>query len=139
MLGLTASFVAGISALVASQTADEDLVPFFIGLSFLGGVDAWAAREPSAGWERTVARSVAVLWLIAAVWVGVLLGWEALYYGASRPTPEPGRTFLALPVTVYHLLGLYGGAALVTWSAFGPRTRGREAPEGAASAPPRSP
>jgi hypothetical protein len=120
MSGLAASFLAGLAAIVGSQTGDVDIVPFFIGLSLMGGVEAWAAREPSEPWQTMVAKAVALVWLIAAVWVGVLLAWEAAYYGASRPPSEMPRTFLSVPVSAYHLLGLYGGAALVMWSAFGP-------------------
>jgi hypothetical protein len=127
VLGLAASFVAGLAALVASQVHDADYAPFFIGLSLAGAVEAWAAREPRGRSHRLIARGAAVLWLVAAVWVGVLLAWEASYYAASRPPQEPEATYLGLPVTAYYVAGLYGGVALMLVSAFG--TARRRPPE----------
>ena len=77
--------------------------------------------------------------LVAATWVAVLLAWELSYYAGSRPPPEPGRTYLGVPVTAFYLVGLYGGAALVTLSAFGRAGRGQAANERAPSLPPRTP
>jgi hypothetical protein len=89
-------------------------------LTLLGGVEAWAAKTPSVGRQRLVARWVAVVWLIAAAWVGVLLIWYVASSGTSGPPPVPAATYLGLPAAVYHMVGLYGGAALVAWSAFRP-------------------
>lgn len=119
VLGLGASAVAGIAAVMASLDGDADIVPFFVGLTFLGVVEAWAARSPFAGRRRLIARSVALPWLLAAVWTGGLL----LMYTASegsRPPSGPEATYLGLTATVYHLVGLYGGVVLVLGSAFGP-------------------
>jgi hypothetical protein len=115
--------------MVASQVADADYAPFFIGLSFLGGVEAWAGREPMDGRHRAIATWTATIWLVAAAWVGVLLLWSVASVGGSGPPPGPPKTFLAVPVTVFYLVGLYGGAALVAWSAFGRSftSRGRRA------------
>jgi hypothetical protein len=38
----------------------------------------------------------------------------------SRPPPQPEDTYLGLTATVYHLIGVYGGALLVLASTFGP-------------------
>ena len=57
-----------------------------------------------------------VIWAGAAIWVAVLLVWFA---GAgSGPPPGPVATYLGLPATAYHLLGMYGGLVmlLVAWS-----------------------
>jgi hypothetical protein len=128
VLGLAAAFLAGWAAMVASQVGDADYVPFFIGLSFLGGIVAWTGREPAASLHRTIAGWTAAIWLVAAAWVGVLLLWALADGGGSGPPPGPPKTYLALPVTVYYLVGLYGGAALVTWSVFGRSIRGRGRP-----------
>ena len=128
MLGLAASFLAGFAALVASQVGDADYVPFFIGLAFIAGVEAWAARERSTGVHRTIARGAAVVWLIAATWIAVLLAWAATL-ATSSPPPGPPLTFLGVDVSVYYVLGLYGGTVLVTLSAF----RGGQEPRGVAS------
>jgi hypothetical protein len=117
-LGVAASALAGLAASVAA-TADPTIVPFFIGLAVLGGVEAAVAYPPFRGGRRLVARGAALLWLVAAAWVGVLLlmytVWEHV---GPPPTPEP--TFMGLPATVYHVIGLYGGVVLVLASAFGP-------------------
>lgn len=134
MLGLAASFLAGFAALVASQVGDADYVPFFIGLAFVAAVEAWAAREPSVGIHRSIARGAAAVWLVAATWVAVL--WAS--YGSSSPPPGPPLTFFAIDVSVYYVIGLYGGAALVTASAFRQGSEARSAPGEVASLPPRT-
>lgn len=118
-LGLAASALAGLAASVAA-TADPTIVPFFIGLAILGGADAAAAYPPFKGQRRLVARGAALLWLIAAVWVGVLLLMENTVWEHVGPPPTPELTFMGLPATVYHVIGLYGGLMLVLTSAFGP-------------------
>ena len=137
MLGLGASFLAGFAALVASQVGDADYVPFFIGLAFVAAVEAWAAREPSIGVHRSIARGASVVWLVAATWVAVLWAWAST--AMSGPPPGPPLTFLAIDVSVYYVIGLFGGTALVTLSGF---RRGREpgiAADELASLPPRTP
>ncbi len=118
-LGVAASALAGLAASVAA-TADPTIVPFFIGLAILGGVEAAAAYPPFVGQRRLVARGAALLWLIAAVWVGVLLLMYNTVWEHVGPPPTPELTFMGLPATVYHLIGLYGGLVLVLASAFGP-------------------
>ena len=51
VLGIAASGLAGLAAVVATA-ADPFIVPFFIGLTFLGGLEASAAYPPFAGWRR---------------------------------------------------------------------------------------
>lgn len=138
MLGLGASFLAGFAALVASQVGDADYVPFFIGLAFVAAVEAWAAREPSTGVHRSISRGAAVAWLIAATWVAVLWAWASTL-ATSSPPPGPPLTFLAIDVSVYYILGLYGGAALVTLSAFRRDRAAPPVPHDVASLPPRTP
>lgn len=129
-LGLAASALAGVAAIVASQDGDTDIVLFFVGLTFLGAVTALASHQPVAGWRRGIARGAAMLWIGAATWVAVLLV-MFITMQASRPPPEPEDTYLGLTATVYHLVGLYGGAVLVAFAAFAPdrwveRTDARE-------------
>ena len=59
------------------------------------------------------------MWLVAAIWVAVLLGMYVTVWQASGPTPTPEHTYLGIPATVYHLIGLYAGAVLVPLLAFG--------------------
>ncbi len=105
--------------MIASLDGDADIVPFFVGLTFLGGVEAWATHAPFVGRRRQVARGVALVWGLAAVWAGVLLVWYVAAE-ASGPSPVDEATYLGLPATVYHLVGLYGGAVAIVVTAFGP-------------------
>jgi hypothetical protein len=118
LFGLAASALAGLAAIVANQDGDPSIVPFFIGLMFLGAVAAWATHPPYGGMRRTIARGVALIWLVAAVWVGMLLAIDKLI-GGDGPIPAPEATYLGLTATVYHLVGLYGGLPLVLAGAFG--------------------
>ena len=118
-LGLAASALAGLAAVIASLGGDGDIVPFFVALTFAGGVAAWAAHPPFEGSRRRTARGIAILWLVAAIWVGVLLVMSVTVWQASGPTPTPEQEYLGIPATGYHLVGLYGGAVLVLLLGFG--------------------
>ena len=119
-LGLAASALAGLAAVIASLDGDGDIVPFFVGLTFAGGVAAWAAHPPFVGSRARIAKAVALVWLVAAIWVGVLLMMYITVWQPSSPGPSvPVQTYLGIPATVYHLVGLYGGCVLVLLLAFG--------------------
>lgn len=120
ILALAASALSALAAIIASLDFDADIVPFFVGFTFLGGLQAWAAHAPFAGQRRNLARGIAVLWLVAAVWIGALLLMYQYACGCSGPPPPPTVYYMGLPATVYHLLGLYGGVVLSLVSAFGP-------------------
>ena len=120
VLALAASALAGLAAVIASLDGDADIVPFFVGLTFLGGVGAWAAHPPFEGSRRRIARGATLLWNLAAVWVGVLLVMSVTVWQASGPPPRPEDTYLGLTATVYHVVGLYAGAVFMLVSAFGP-------------------
>lgn len=117
ILGLGASALAAVAAVVASLDGDLDIVPFFVGLTFLGGVEAWAAHPPFMGTRRHVTRAIGLVWLLAAAWVGALL--VILRAQSGGPPPGPEATYLGLIATVYHLVGLYGGMVLAMLAAFG--------------------
>lgn len=117
ILGLAASALAAVAAIIADL--DGSVVPFFVGLTFFAGVEAWATQSPFAGQRRILARGIAVVWLVVAFWIGVLLVMYQTACGCSGPTPPPTNYYLGLPGTIYHLLGLYGGLVLILASAFG--------------------
>lgn len=121
VLAIGASAIAGLAAVVASMDGDADIVPFFVGLTFLGGVGAWAMHEPYEGGRRLLGRSVAVVWLGAATWIGGLLLLFQATCGCSGPTPPPEATYFGLTATLYHLAGLFGGGVLIAVSAFSRR------------------
>lgn len=118
ILALAASALAAVAAIVAQL--DGGVVPFFVGLTLFAGIEAWATRTPFVGPRRTLARVIAGAWLLAALWIGVLLLMFEVACGCSRPPSPPTTLVLGLPGTVYHLLSLYGGLVLILASAFGP-------------------
>jgi hypothetical protein len=121
VFGLAASFVAGIAGVVANQDGDSSIVPFFVGLTFFGGVVAWAAHPPYADLRRALARIAAGVWLVAGIWIAILL---IMFHGVGDgPTPPPEQTYLGLTATIYHLVGMYAGLGLVLIAAFAPEHR----------------
>ena len=119
ILALAASVLAAVAAIAAYADRDGTIAPFFVGLTFFAGVEAWATRSPFVGQRRTLARVIAGAWLLAALWIGVLLLMFEVACGCSGPPPPPTTLYLGLPGTIYHLLGLYGGLVLILASAFG--------------------
>ena len=113
LFGIGASVLAGIAAIVANQDFDADIVPFFVALTVAGGVHAWATASPLAGGRRVVALGITAAWAVAGVWIGALLGMYQAMCACSRPPPPVELTYLGLPATVYHLIGLYGGLVLI--------------------------
>ena len=116
VLGLAASVLAGLAAVVASLDGDDDLVPFFVLLTFAGGVAAWAAHRPFVGARRRIAQGIAIVWSVAALWVAALL---VAFQASSSPPAELGQTYVGLTATVYHVVGMYAGGVLVLLLAFG--------------------
>ncbi len=110
---LAAAMLAGVAAVVASQDGDGDIVPFFVALTVAGGIHAWAVANPTGRRHRPVAHGIAGAWTVAGVWIGVLLVGYRAACACSGPPPLPEDTYLGLTATVYHLVGLYGGLALV--------------------------
>ena len=118
VLALGASLLAALAAIVSSQDGDSDLVPFFVGLTLLGGVGAWAVHEPYTGGRRVGARVIGIAWLAAAVVIGGLLLWYQALCACSYPPPPPEATYIGLTATVYHLAAVYLGGALMAVAAF---------------------
>ena len=118
LLALGASLLAGVAAIVASQDGDSDIVPFFVGLTLLGGVGAWAVHEPYVGTRRVVARVIGVAWMAGAIFIGGLLLWYQALCACSGPVPPPEETYVGLTATVYHLAAVYLGGALMAVAAF---------------------
>ena len=117
-LALVASLLAAVAAIVSSQDGDSDLVPFFVGLTLLGGIGAWAVQEPYAGTRRLLGRVIAVGWMVTAIAVGVLLLWYQALCACTSPVPPPEATYIGLTATVYHLAALFVGGALMAVAAF---------------------
>jgi hypothetical protein len=130
LFAVAASGCATLGAVVASLDAHADYVPFFGGLAFCAALTAGVAHEPFVGDRRRVARAAAGIWVVAATWVGVLLIMAATVWQASGPPPTPDQTFVGIPATVWYLVALYGGSALMVCSVMLPRST----PEGSAPA-----
>ena len=128
-----AAALAAQAAVMGIVDDDGEVVAFFIGLTLLGVVAAWAVRPPYVGRRRTVAIVAAGVWIGAALWVGVLLLMFAGHFASMGGPLPPERTYLGLTATVYHVVGLYGGALAIGLSAFAPR------PQDPATRPGRTP
>jgi len=113
LFGIAASLLAGIAAVVASQAFDVDIVPFFVALTIAGGAHAWATSVPLRGGRRVMALVITAAWAVAGVWIGALLVMYRAMCACSRPPPPVELTYLGLPATVFHLIGLYGGLVLI--------------------------
>lgn len=118
-LAIGGMVLAALAAVVANQDGNADIVPFFIGLTVLGGVGAWAVHEPFQGLRTRLAQGIGLVWLVAAIWIGGLLILYQVTCGCSRATPPPEATYLGLTATIYHLVGLFVGGALMTVAVWG--------------------
>ncbi len=130
LFAVAASGCATLGAVVASLDGHADFVPFFAGLAFCAAVAAGVAHEPFLGDRRRVARAAAGIWVVAAVWVGVLLLMAATVWQASGPPPTPDQAFVGIPATVWYLVALYGGAALMIGSVMLPAATPEASPPG---------
>lgn len=116
---IAALILTVIAALVSVLDGDSVELAFFVLLALAALTQAWLVRTPDITWARRGGQGIAIGWVVAAVWIGVLL---AMYQGASRPPPAPEEHYLGLTATVYHLVAVYAGALLVAIAAFGPRS-----------------
>ena len=118
LLALGACLLAALAALVSSQDGDSDMVPFFVGLTLVGGIGAWAVQEPYSGTRKLVGRVIAVAWVVTAISVGGLLLWYQALCACSGPVPPPEATYIGLTATFYRLAALFVGGALIGVAAF---------------------
>ena len=113
LFAVAAAALATIASVLASLDGHADFVPFYAGLSFCAAIAAAVAHEPFVGTRRQVARAAAVVWAVAALWVGVLFVMANSVWQASGPPPTPEQAFLGIPASVYYAAALYGGALLM--------------------------
>ena len=117
---LAAALLAALAAAASWTTPGGGYYLFFIGLSAAAIVVAVAVARPRRG-SVELARIVAFVWDGMAIWAALLLAGFAGQ--AASPPPGPLELFLGVPVTAFHVVAAYGGAALVSLAAFGtPRT-----------------
>ncbi len=122
-LALAASGLAAVATAISSLDGDADLVPFFVLLTFAGGLIAVLLQPPIAGFRRTFARFLALGWVGAAIWAGALLVWYQVACGCSSPPPAPVATYLGIPASAFHLTAAFVGGALVLVATFGSPAR----------------
>lgn len=118
LLAIGAAILTAVAAIVSQLDGDTDFVPFFLGLTVLGGAGGFAVREPYTGTRRIVGALVATAWIAVAFIIGALLLWERALCGCSMPEPMAESTYLGLTATVYHVAAVYLGGALMTVAAF---------------------
>jgi hypothetical protein len=123
-LALAASALAAVATAISSLDGDADLVPFFVLLTFAGGLIAVLLQPPVAPGRRTIARFLALGWAGAAIWAGVLLVWYQTACGCSSPPPAPDALYAGIPASAFHLAAAFVGGALVMVAAFGSPSRG---------------
>jgi hypothetical protein len=118
LLAIGAAVLAAVAATVSHLDGDIDFVPFFVGLTVLGGTGAFAVREPYTDNRRVLGAIVATVWIAVAFIIGGLLLWERALCACSMPEPVAEATYLGLTATVFHLAGVYLGGALMAVAAF---------------------
>lgn len=131
ILAMAASGLGLLAGVVSIAGGQGDFAPFFFALSGFAGIIAWligpGARPPRA---RMIAKGLAVLWAIVAIWIGLLLLWWQASCACSYPEPiGPPPNVAGIPTTVFQLTATYLGGALVVVAAFsrrlGPRGEAR--------------
>jgi hypothetical protein len=116
------SLAAALLSAIALGVSLLDNAPepqgFFAVATIVALIQAWCLRDPEAVELRRLAIGIALAWVAGAIFIGVLL---VMYQSASRPPPLDENTYIGLTATVYHVIGVYGGALLVSIAALGPR------------------
>lgn len=123
ILALGASGLSVLAALASIAGGQGDFAPFFFGLAVVAAVVAWllgpGRQLPRA---RTIAKSLAVLWAIGAIWIALLLLWWQAMCACSSPEPVgPPPNVVGIPTTVFQLAATYLGGAFVIVAAFSRR------------------
>jgi hypothetical protein len=119
-LAIAATVLAAVAALITQLDGDADFVPYFFGLMALGGIGAWAVREPYTVRRRSLAIVIATAWLGSAVLIGGLLVYYQAVCGCSRPVPPPEATYVGLTAVAYRLIAILLGGALMAVAALSP-------------------
>ncbi|MEP6470014.1 MAG: hypothetical protein ABJC24_09615 [Chloroflexota bacterium] len=112
IVAAAATLLAAMATVVAFMDRDSDIAPFFVGLTVAAGIQWWAVGASFSGPRRRLAWTIVALWLLAAIWISVLLVMYQAMCACSLPPPSAEVTYLGLTATVYHLTGLYGGLLL---------------------------
>lgn len=123
ILALVASGLSALAALASMATGQGDFAPFFFGLAVMAAVVAWLLG-PGRRWPRAraIAKGAAVVWVIAAIWIALLLLWWQALCACSYAEPiGPPPNVAGIPTTLFQLAATYLGGAFVVVAAFSGR------------------
>jgi hypothetical protein len=114
-----AAFVLSVLAGAISYFDGDSIeLAFFAITAIAASTQAWCVRDFDVDLLRRSAQGIALAWVAAAVWIGVLL---MMFQASSGPPPAPEERYLGLTATFFHMAAVYGGALLASVAAFGPR------------------
>jgi hypothetical protein len=121
-LALAAAFLAALAAVASWWSGEDDTIAFFVVLAVVAVAIAALANGSWVGRRRLVGRSLAVAWVLAAVWIGVLLvGYQTSCACTTAPLAEPDPNVAGIPTTLFHVLATYVGGVLVAVATFSDR------------------
>jgi hypothetical protein len=127
-LAIVAAILAGLAAIASWWSHEDDTVAFFLVLGAVAVVIAALANGPWTGRRRLVGRSLAVAWVVAAAWIGILLvGYQTSCACSTTVLSGPDSNVAGIPTTLFHLLATYLGGALVVVATFSGRLATRAA------------
>ena len=115
---IAAALLSAIALVVSILDGALEPTGFFAVATVAALIQAWCLRDPESVELRRLAIGIALAWVAGAIFIGVMLG---MYQSAARPPPAPEDTYVGLTATVYHVIGVYGGALLTLIAALGPR------------------
>ncbi len=111
-LALGAAVLSLVAALASALAGEDDMIVFFLVLAGVAVVIAALTTGPWTRPARLVARTLAVAWVVAAIWIGALLVWYQSLCACSSPAPiGPPPNVAGIPTTLFHLLATYLGGA----------------------------
>ena len=121
-LALAAAGLALIAAAASAVSGEDDVVAIFLVLTVVAVVIAVLCAGSWSGRARVAARTLAVLWVVAAVWIGVLLVvYQTSCACSSAVLVGPDPNVAGIPTTFFHLLATYLGGAFVGVATFSGR------------------
>jgi len=115
---IAAALLSAIALVVSVLDSVPEPLGFFAVATLAALIQAWCLRDPEAVELRRLAVGIALAWAAGAIFIGVML---LMYQSAARPPPVEEETYLGLTATVYHVIGVYGGALATLIAAVGPK------------------
>src|SRR5262245_35743274 len=117
VLAIAGSALAVLGGLAAVVDRDLTILPYFVITAPLAMLAALGLTGGAGFPGLVVARLIAFGLVTASAFIGTLLVIEQVVCACSRPEPVPDQLLLGIPVTVLHVVGTFGTAALVALAA----------------------